>query len=255
MKAKDILDLAMYAGKIMLESGAEVYRVEDTIARICRSFGATRIECTVTVTVMEATIIYQEEVVTLIQRVRKREINLTKIERINQLSRDVAVGLSDIRSAEKLLDEINSIHSYPLLWLVFFSGVSSAFFCLMFKGQLTSALLAFITGAVTRLILILLQKINVTGFINDLVGGMLISGVAIGLESLLKTGDFNEIIIGSIMILVPGIAITNAILDIFHQDYISGTVKTVDAIITIVAVSSGVAIIFTLFDVISGGFL
>ena len=245
----------MYAGKIMLESGAEVYRVEDTIARLCISFGATRIECTVTVTGMDATIVYQEEIVTLIQRVKKKEINLTKIERINQLSRDVASGLPDIHKAQRMLDEINDIQSYPILWVIFFSGVSSAFFCLMFKGQLTSALLAFITGGTTRLILRLLSKINFTGFVNDLVGGMLISGLAIGLESFLKIGNFNDIIIGSIMILVPGVTITNAILDIFHQDYISGTVKTVDAFITIIAVSSGVAIIFTLFDIISGGFL
>lgn len=255
MKAKDILDLAMYAGKSMLESGAEVYRVEDTVSRICTSFGASRIECVVTVTAINATIFYQEEIVSLVQRVKKKEINLTKIQRINQLSRDVAGGFSDLDDARRLLDEINSIHSYPAVFLVLFSGVSSAFFCLMFQGHWSSALLALVTGAVTRLVLILLQRFGVFGFVNDLVGGMLIAGLAIGLESLFGTGDFNEIIIGSIMILVPGIAITNAILDIFYQDYISGTVKTVDAVITIVAVSSGVAIVFSLFNVISGGFL
>jgi uncharacterized membrane protein YjjP (DUF1212 family) len=58
-----------------------------------------------------------------------------------------------------------------------------------------------------------------------------------------------------IMILVPGVAITNAILDIFHQDYISGTVKAVDALLTIVAVSAGVAIVFSLSNMFEGGFL
>lgn len=255
MNAKDILELAMYAGKIMLESGAEVYRVEDTIARICKSFGASRIECIVTGTGMDATIVYDGELVTLIRRVNKKDINLTKIEQINQLSRDLAAGSLDIEQAEKMLDDIDSIKSYKTIWLIFFSGVSSAFFCLMFKGQINSCLLAFITGATTRLILTMLQKINFTGYVNDLVGGMLISGLAIVLESLFGVGDFNEIIIGSIMILVPGVAITNAILDIFHQDYISGTVKTVDALITIVAVSTGVAIVFSVFQVYSGGLL
>ncbi|MGI6563719.1 MAG: threonine/serine ThrE exporter family protein [Clostridia bacterium] len=255
MKAIDILELAMYAGRIMLESGAEVYRVEDTVARICKSFGASRIECTITVTGMDASICYQGETVTLIQRVRKKEINLTKIERINQLSRDLAQGEPDIQKAKELLDEINAIRSYKAVWLVLFSGISSAFFCFMFKGRIESSILAFFTGALTRLVLILLAKAGFTGFINDLAGGMLISFFSISLSSFFNTGNINEIIIGSIMILVPGVAITNAILDIFHQDYISGTVKAVDALLTIVAVSAGVAIVFSLSNMFEGGFL
>ena len=125
MKAKDILELAMYSGKIMLESGAEVYRVEDTIARICKSFGASRIECTVTVTGMDASVFYKDEAVTLVQRVRKKEINLTKIERINQLSRDLALGEPDLQKAKAKLDEIDAIKSYKPHWLVLFSGISS----------------------------------------------------------------------------------------------------------------------------------
>ncbi len=255
MNAKEILDLALYAGRIMLESGAEVYRVEDTIARICKSCGADSIESKVTVTGIDATITYNSETVTLIKRIKKKDINLTKIEKINQMSRDLASGYVNANQAKDILNNIGGMQEYKPALLILFSGVSSAFFCLMFKGQVISCLMAFIVGAITRMTLSLLKKINLSGFIIDFTGGMLVSGLSVALVRLLAKGDHNEVIIGSVMILVPGVAITNAILDIFHQDYISGTVKTVDAFITIIAVATGVAIIFSLISLISGGII
>ena len=254
MKAIDILELAMYAGRIMLESGAEVYRVEDTVARICKSFGASRIECTITVTGMDASICYQGETVTLIQRVRKKEINLTKIERINQLSRDLAQGEPDIQKAKNCWMKLTPFEAIkPYGWSCF--PVFLPLFLFHVQRKNRKQHIGFFTGALTRLVLILLAKAGFTGFINDLAGGMLISFFSISLSSFFNTGNINEIIIGSIMILVPGVAITNAILDIFHQDYISGTVKAVDALLTIVAVSAGVAIVFSLSNMFEGGFL
>lgn len=255
MNAKEILELALYAGKIMLESGAEVYRVEDTIARICKSCGADSIESVVTVTGMDATITSEQETVTLVKRVNKKDINLTKIEQINQLSRDLASKNIDVSEAKKKLSEIDNIHGYHSGFLILFSGISSAFFCLMFKGELESSLLAFMVGSITRSSLLLIKKLYLTGYILDLAGGMLISGLSLLLTYLMNIGDYNDVIIGSIMILVPGVTITNAILDIFYQDYISGTVKVVDAILTIVAVSTGVAIIFSVFKIFTGGII
>ena len=36
---RDVLDAAMTAGHILLENGAEIFRVEETIDRICHHFG------------------------------------------------------------------------------------------------------------------------------------------------------------------------------------------------------------------------
>ena len=44
MKDRVLVDMAALAGEIMLVSGAEIYRVEDTIIRILRYSGAAETE-------------------------------------------------------------------------------------------------------------------------------------------------------------------------------------------------------------------
>ena len=89
MDLNKLLKISTLAGKIMLESGAETYRVEETISRICIAYGAHTADSFVIPTGIIVTITYYDEVATLVKRITSRGVDLNKIDAINDLSRKI----------------------------------------------------------------------------------------------------------------------------------------------------------------------
>ena len=85
----EILQVATFAGQIILESGGETYRVEDTILRICKTFGAEQAESFVTPTGIMTSILHKGEIYSLTKRVVSRTVDLNKIDKVNDLSRNI----------------------------------------------------------------------------------------------------------------------------------------------------------------------
>ena len=65
------------------------------------------------------------------------------------------------------------------------------------------------------------------------------SAAAITATNLGLGHDPNEIIIGNIMLLIPGIALTNSLRDMISGDIISGLLRFLDAILVAVAIAAG----------------
>ena len=85
----EILKVAVLAGQIILESGGETYRVEETIWRICKIYGADVAECYVTPTGIMCSIIHDNKIYSLNRRVSSRTVNLDRIDMVNNLSRNI----------------------------------------------------------------------------------------------------------------------------------------------------------------------
>ena len=91
MNTNELLQIAADAGKIMLENGAETYRVEETIMRICTAYGEPNTESFVTPTGIITSIqCYNNRTISITKRITKRTVNLEKIKRINDLSRSIS---------------------------------------------------------------------------------------------------------------------------------------------------------------------
>jgi len=87
---------------------------------------------------------------------------------------------------------------------------------------------------------------------------MLLSSAVVAIVASIGTrivpvADPDTIIIGSIMTLVPGVAITNAVLDTINGDYLSGTVRLLDAILVFLSIAIGVGVMFTIYHALTGG--
>lgn len=240
--------LCLYAGKIMLESGAETYRVEDTMVRIASSYGIKISESYVTPTAILFSIEGASLTKTKMKRINKRTTNLNKIARVNSISREISKGNVSIEEAFQLLKDVEkSTFTYSNWVQVIFAAIASACFVIMFKGSFYDFMPALLSGGIGYASFLLMDRFTNVRFISEFTASFMIAIVALlsvhfgfGIES-------DKIIIGSVMPLVPGLLITNAIRDLLAGHLVSGLAKGVEALITAFAIGSGVAVVFLFF--------
>ena len=103
----EILQVAMLAGQMILENGGETYRVEETIWRICKIYGASEAESFATPTGIMASICHEGKIYSLTRRVSNRTVNLDKIDKVNDLSRSILSKKLSVNDLRKELIKIN----------------------------------------------------------------------------------------------------------------------------------------------------
>lgn len=236
----------------MLMSGAEVSRVESTIEHMAKAYGFKKVDVftiifSIVVTVKDG----EGNIETQTRRIEARDTDLHKVERINALSRKVCSEPVTLEDFKAQLEEISQEKPYSpgLIWAIY--GIASAAFTVFFGGGMGDALAAFIGGLVIRLILMAGNRLK----LQNIVLTMMCSGAA-GLMALLsvKLGigqSLDQIIIGNIMLLTPGIALTNSLRDLIRGDLISGLLVLCEAVIRAIAIAVGLALVIWQFG---GGF-
>lgn len=251
---KKLFNYAILTGEVMLKSGAETSRVEDTINRILKTSGFETIESFVTPTGIFVTLDDPSiEMISFIKRVHKRNNYLNRLCLANDLSRKYCTGEINIDEAIKRIKIIETEPAYSNWILVLAKGVIAGGFTITFGGGFFDMLVAFVIGVLLGLTQDFLKKFQASRFFEDMIGGALIGLLAILFYYFLKIGsNFDLIIIGSIMPLVPGIAITNGIREIIQGDFVSGISRTADAFIVAASIAVGVGIVLKLFYVLGG---
>lgn len=252
---KKVLMLACYAGEIMMKNGAEIYRVEDTITRICRACHMDNIEVFATSMGIFVSLDKggkDDDPLTYLKRIKGIDTNLEKISMINHFSREFTTTDLSVEDGMKMLDEINMSKSYPYLARLLGAAFISSFFCLIFGGSVMDFLSAFITGIIAYMFSGFLQKYETNFFIRGFCSCALATFIAILISSSVPNTSYEPIIIGSIMIFVPGVAITNSIRDFLSGDMLSGIARMTEALLTAVALAAGTGVILNLWSVIGG---
>ena len=122
-----------------------------------------------------------------------------------------------------------------------------------FTGNIRDFLVAAMIGAIIKAVSMILIDLGINVFFVNLLGGALATFLAL-ISIYFRVGNnLDYIIIGSIMLLVPGIAITNAIRDTIEGDLVSGMARGMEAVLISVAIAAGSGIVFKLSIVIFGG--
>lgn len=235
-----IVELCLLAGEIMLKSGAETSRVEDTMMRIAASFGLPESQSFVTPT----GIIFssnREDRAKLV-RVAERSTDLEKVDIVNSISRKISNGELTVEEALSQLKEVAKANlAYPFWLQTLSAAVASGCFLIMFRGVWGDFIPAMIAGGVGYTLFIYLHKfIKVKFFAEGL------SSFIIGLFALLAVlygwgSEMDKIIIASVMPLVPGLLITNAVRDLMDGHFVSALSKGADAFLTSLAIGTGIA--------------
>lgn len=247
-EVKNLLVLAIFAGRIMLKNGAEIYRVEDTVQRICSSReNITNVDAFVTPTGIFISVEYQNEVFTYLRRVRNLTTNLNTISEVNDFSRRFVETDMSIDEAMKILTIIDKTKPYNPFIKALFGSVAAACFSLMFGGTIRDFISCVIVSFIVIIILNKLSKFDLTFFLDNFVGAFLASifsyaTILIGLGE-----NLDMIIIGSIMYLVPGVSMTNAVRDTMSGDFLSGQSRGLEAIFSALAIAFGVGIVLNFY--------
>ncbi|WP_461612257.1 threonine/serine exporter family protein [Clostridium sp. Marseille-QA1073] len=256
MYTDNIVHIAADAGKIILENGGETYRVEETISKICEAYNIKTVENFVTPTIIVISIINENsETITVVRRIKYRTVDLKKVSLVNDLSRSVytkALSMDDIRNELKYID---TLPRYSDEMTTFMSGLSAGFFTLLFGGAIRDFIVSVFIGIVISLIIRLFNKYQVNSFFSNVCGGLLAASVAIVISHFYPSFNVDTIIIGSIMLLVPGLVITNAIRDTLAGDLLSGISRSVEALMIAAGIAIGTTIGFKIWLYILGGAL
>ncbi|ALP90910.1 MULTISPECIES: threonine/serine exporter family protein [Clostridium] len=247
MDLNKLLNISTLAGKIMLESGAETYRVEETIVRIGLSFGVDDAESFVTPTGIITSLTKDSTTVTLVRRITSRGVDLNKIDLINNLSRQVQAQSMTIDELNTELINISQSDRYSAALTLFSSCAAAGCFALMFGGNIKDFFAAFIIGACIKIVSTVCQKLDINSFFINSLGGGLCAILAIILMKLNICANLDKTIIGSIMLLVPGLTITNAIRDTIAGDLLSGITKAAEAFLVAISIAVGTGAILSLF--------
>lgn len=234
-----------------LQYGGGARRAEDMYCRICHALGVTDAQISAVSTSLSASLSVNGRSYTTIFRVLRRGVNLSKLNMINDVSRAIVAGNMDIYAAEKRLAEIEKAPGNPSTVTVMAAGFSSAFFALLLGGRLWDFALTFFIGAFINFILSFFEKAGAYNFINNLLGGIMDAGLAIlislGATYVGLATNLEPVIVGAMMPLLPGLAMTNAIRDTISGDYVSGTAGVMEALSMVIALAAGAALSIGIF--------
>lgn len=241
MDYKMLADTAMLAGEIMLCSGAETYRVEDTMNHILKT---SNIESTQAIAMMTGLLVTlndssMPQPVTLMRRVSERSTNISNIMRVNDISRRYCEGKISLEEAYKELQLAKGKQYKRTLYNLATVGIAVGF-TIMFGGSLRDVIAATIVGSALACVITLGKIMKVNSIIINVLSGMGISMLAVVIQKYLLHDIATDIVIvGSIMPIVPGVAITNAIRDTLQGDYLSGSARILEALLTAIAIAVG----------------
>ena len=238
------IDCCLLAGRLMMESGAETYRVEDTMDRMAKTQELEAIHSFVTPTgiILSPGSPHHTKLI----RITKRTTDLEKIARVNAVSRKLSTGEYTVEEAYGRLKEIEAANMMFPLWLqILAAAIASGSFLLLFNGLWQDVASAIIAGGIGFIIVTFFQELTNVKFFAEFV-----SALAVALVGFLaiKIGfgiELDKIIIGGVMPLVPGLLITNAVRDLMAGHFMSGLSKGAEAFLTAFAIGAGVALVLS----------
>ena len=236
----NVMDLAYEAGSILLENGAEISRVEETMQRIAAHYGVED----------ESFFVLSNGIMATGKNYARSKFipikgtSLDKVVAVNQLSREVVQGQCDIPQLEQRLKQIRAMKPKPALEQILASALGSAAFCIVFGGGFADSVAAFVAGLLLWIYMLFVGYRKLSRIVANVTGGLLASILCVVMFKLGLGTHLSNMVIGAIIPLIPGVPFTNGIRDIANEDYIAGVTRLLDAIFAFFCIALGVALAF-----------
>lgn len=243
--AYEFLSIALEMGESLMACGAEVNRVEDTISRMGMAYGAKEMNVFVITTSIVVTMELSEgNSITLTRRIKSPgSIDFRKLSRINDVSRSFCKGDMSLEDLKENYEKAIRPTTKPIRMYIG-SALGAGAFAVFFGGNIWDALVAAVFG-----LLICYFQRELSQFAPNLIVYNIVSSFVIGLgvclfARFIPALNLDKILIGDIMLLIPGVAMTNAIRDILVGDTVSGTMRIVETIMWAGALAAGFIMAF-----------
>lgn len=245
-----LLTCAMDIGEQLLISGAEVHRVEESIQRMCAAFGFARTDVFIITSSMVVTT-YKEDGTpyTQTRRITTSTIDIERIHRLNALSREICAQPMTEEQIKAALADALSCKRYGFWTELLCYAVIAGAFTLFFGGTVTETLISLLVGGIVRVGILLWELAVSRPIFSKFMSAAVATALAFCAVKLGWIDSVDKIIIGNIMTLIPGIGLTVALRDLFTGDSIAGLLRTIEAILTALAIAAGYFLVAAL-----GGF-
>lgn len=246
MTDEELLGCALDIGERMVVCGAEIWRVEDSVTRICRAGGAQRVDVfSITSTIIATIWVPGRPGVTQCRRILRRETDLNRLDRLNALSRQICAGETTPDMIRAAIADIDRARAYrPWTQYAMFALIS-AVFSAFFGGSPRDALASGAIGLVLKAMDGGVKRARLNALLSNLLCAAACGALAIFAVRLNLSDSVDKVMIGNIMPLIPGVALVNATRDLFGGDLISGLLRLVDAILLAVSIALGFALAWT----------
>lgn len=246
MEYNVLLDLTVELGHRLAMGGAETYRVEDSISRIFSAYGIDS-EVFAIPNCLHVSVETEDGIpMTRMRRIGEHGNDLDAVERYSNLSRRICAEKPDPKVAMQWLKQADaSRRSYDLPMFLVGNFLGSFGFGIFFGGNFVDALCAGICGILVGLCNKTLTKLQTNPFFRTLAASYLMALLAYGLNAVGICKSPDAAIIGALMILVPGLLITNAMRDIIYGDTNSGSNRLVQVLLIAVSIALGTAAAWT----------
>lgn len=233
-----VLNLASRAGRILLQNGAEIALVEQTMEQISSHYGQERENFFV----ISNGIFTTGDSYSHVEFIPMRGSQLDKVVEVNDLAVRIETSGLSMDEVEKELDRIENISAKPRWQQLLASALGSGGFCVIFGGGAVDALVSAFAGFMLWMFILLVGMRYFSKPFSNIVGGLIGTMVCI-LSFEAGIGDsLANMIIGAIIPLIPGVAFTNGLKDIIGEDYLAGSTRLLDALMVFFCIALGVCL-------------
>ncbi len=243
MDYNTIMDLAADLGYELSISGAETFRIEDSMARVVESYGISAEVFSIPNYLIVSILTETGKPITRMRRIGYHGNNLDAVEKLNALSRRICSSHPAPEEAMQWLDEVRqTVLRYGVLTYLLGNFLGALGFAVLFGCGPLDMLMAGFCGILGGTLNRFMDKMKVNPFFETIFSAFFMALTAYGLNTHGVVQNVNGVVIGALMILVPGLPFTNAMRDIIYGDTNSGITRFVQVILISLGMALGTAV-------------
>ena len=242
MNERLLLEAATTLGYRLAMSGAETFRVEETIQRVLKAYGYQAEAFAIPNCLIVSIITQAGTPMTRMRRIGPHGNNLDAVEQYANLSRKICAEAPpplELLNWLQYVDDHRRSYSVSMQAVGFFLGAFG--YCFTFSGTFADALGAGLCGLIVLAVDLIMDRLNSTQFFRTIIGAFCMALFAYIIHHLGLVQNADATIIGALMLLVPGLLFTNAMRDVMYGDTNSGLNRVVLVLLIAVAIALGTA--------------
>ena len=279
-QSRRALELVTRIGEVLLKNGGEIFRVQQTMQLVAKAYGIPGFQVyvlanglfvsmqeegrTITRPVESGDAAGQEQLfgqahlasrahlASQVRYVPLSSVHLGRVAAVNNLSREIVAQKYTVEEAFQKIEQVDQLPFTSNAVQTLMSGLGAGAFCILFGGSLLDSAAAFLSGLVLWIFVLFLTARGANKIMVNILASALVTAMGVLFFHLFSFGDsMDMIVIGSIVPLLPGVPLTNSIRDYLNGDYLSGTIRMIDAVLVACCIALGVGIVLRVFQLVT----
>ena len=250
------MEILQLAGRIIMENGGETFRAEETVSLMGQALGLEEVEGFAVPSGLFISFRWKEESISSVLRVRRGDTDLSRVDAVNEVSRElVRKAVSPAEALESLRQIRARVPGHRKALSCLGAGICASGFAYMFGGGVKEITLACAIGCLDEVLALLLRKFHMQTLVSVLLGSLLATLIPNLCQYCWGGINLESVIAGALMPMLPGLAMTNAVQDTMRGDNVSGVSHFSQAVLTAGLVAGGALMASSLFHLMTGGAL